>query len=299
MRSQEALPSIPDVQFLKSGEFAQLCHTTKDTLRHYRQIGLLEPAFVSKSGYGYYAPLQVGDFLLIASLRKAGSSLEAIKAYLDDPREDELDAILESHIAMLKEQRRSLLAQQRFLEGTLARRKSIGSWADNEEGWRVVELDEELFVEMDVSELFLEGGTDSAAGRELTEDFIGQGLAGLAQGVVREMQGCYRIGLDALKRGCPKEDFRFCMALATAKRRQADHVRPKGLYFQRLRVMDINAVLADEKNLFATYGELYDEVIRRGYEPIGDLYEQEISLYTGDIAAQVYTELSIQIAEPA
>lgn len=290
---------IPSTQFLKSGDFAQLCRTTKDTLRHYRQIGLLEPASVTESGYALYSPLQVADFLLVVALQKAGCSLETIKAYLDDPREDGLDSILESHIETLKEQRRALLAHQRFLEGTLNRRRSIGSWASCKEGWRVAELAERLFADVEISELFSGEAADPNMGRELAGDLIGQGLAYLAEGITHEMQSSYRVGLDALKRGIPDEDFHVCIALSAARHRKADHVRPKGLYFQRLRSISVDTVIADKKSLFNAYNEFYDEAVRRGFTPIGDLYEQEISLYTGDTSAHVHTELSIQIAEPA
>ena len=57
MRSQETRFNIPESRYLRSGQFAALCRTTKETLRHYRAIGLIEPAFVSDSGYAYYSPL--------------------------------------------------------------------------------------------------------------------------------------------------------------------------------------------------------------------------------------------------
>lgn len=37
--------------FLKCGEFAALCGTTKNTLIHYDRLGLLSPAYVTESGY--------------------------------------------------------------------------------------------------------------------------------------------------------------------------------------------------------------------------------------------------------
>ena len=72
MRSQETRFNIPESRYLRSGQFAALCRTTKETLRHYRAIGLIEPAFVSDSGYAYYSPLQLGDFMLVAALQRAG-----------------------------------------------------------------------------------------------------------------------------------------------------------------------------------------------------------------------------------
>ena len=38
---------------LKSGEFANLCRTTKETLRHYAKVGLLVPVFQAENGYNY------------------------------------------------------------------------------------------------------------------------------------------------------------------------------------------------------------------------------------------------------
>ena len=63
MRPHEQSLPILEAQFLKSGEFAQFCSTAKDALRHYRQIGLLEPISVSKSGYAPYSSLQVSTFV--------------------------------------------------------------------------------------------------------------------------------------------------------------------------------------------------------------------------------------------
>lgn len=36
--------------FLKTGEFARLCHTTKETLFHYDREGILRPRYVSENG---------------------------------------------------------------------------------------------------------------------------------------------------------------------------------------------------------------------------------------------------------
>ena len=41
-------------KFLKTGEFARLCHTTKETLFHYDREGILKPRHVSGNGYRRY-----------------------------------------------------------------------------------------------------------------------------------------------------------------------------------------------------------------------------------------------------
>lgn len=64
-----------------AGKFAQICQTTKDTLRHYDEIGLLKPASISANGYKIYSASQIIDFLAISSLQEAGCSLEEIKRF--------------------------------------------------------------------------------------------------------------------------------------------------------------------------------------------------------------------------
>lgn len=44
--------------FLTSGEFAELCGTTKETLFHYDEIGILKPAWLGENRYRYYTPAQ-------------------------------------------------------------------------------------------------------------------------------------------------------------------------------------------------------------------------------------------------
>ena len=124
---------------------------------------------------------------------------------------------------------------------------------------------------------------------------MGTGLLLLDQGLANQMQGSYRVGLQALLSGHLERDFHFCMAAAPPGRRGTRHVRPAGRYFQRLRCASIDDMLVAEGSLFAAYLELADELRKRVLEPMGDLYEQELSLYTGDIAAECYTELSIRV----
>lgn len=64
-------------------EFAQLCGTTKDTLIHYDEKGLLKPAVTGENKYRYYSSRQYYFFRLIKSLQEAGFSLDEIKEKVD------------------------------------------------------------------------------------------------------------------------------------------------------------------------------------------------------------------------
>ncbi len=76
-------------QYMTSGDFAKLCSTTKHTLIHYDQMGVLTPALVGENGYRYYSPIQLDVFYVIETLRELDMSLADIRAYLDrrSPRE--------------------------------------------------------------------------------------------------------------------------------------------------------------------------------------------------------------------
>ncbi len=67
------------------GEFSYLCETTIKTLRHYHDIGLLEPAKIDQfTGYRYYNDSQVQKFRLIKQLQEAGLTLDEIKEIIQD-----------------------------------------------------------------------------------------------------------------------------------------------------------------------------------------------------------------------
>lgn len=94
---------------LTCGEFAKLCHTSKDTLVWYQKKGLFEPVYVDERGYRYYDVLQYDTFLTIQQLSVAGLSLDAIKAYLSEKSVesmmnlyDEIDEMLERKISTLQ-----------------------------------------------------------------------------------------------------------------------------------------------------------------------------------------------------
>ena len=68
----------------KIGEFSNLAKTTVKTLRYYEKKGLLEPIFISDSGYRYYDTSQLVSLAKIVSLRQIGLSINDIKNILND-----------------------------------------------------------------------------------------------------------------------------------------------------------------------------------------------------------------------
>lgn len=138
---------------VRSGEFARLCQTTKETLRHYDRIGLLKPVTTAQNGYKLYSPLQIADFFLIVALQNSGCSLHEIGEYLTDPQNASLTSVMEERVAALKSERRRLLVSQRVLESTLTRWHALDEWIASDADWRIEDCPAERFVELDMSNL--------------------------------------------------------------------------------------------------------------------------------------------------
>ena len=94
---------------LTSGDFAALCGATKETLRHYKDLGLLTPAHRGENGYFYYDAEQFYDYYAIAIFRQTGTPLEEIRRCLQG---QDTAGTLER----LREQRVRLEAERRKLE---------------------------------------------------------------------------------------------------------------------------------------------------------------------------------------
>lgn len=95
--------------YITSGEFAKLCDTTKETLRHYKDIGLLIPKYEGKNGYQYYDAEQFYDYYAISIFKKTGTSLTKIKECIGN---QDIPAVLKA----LEAQQEALEKEKRKIE---------------------------------------------------------------------------------------------------------------------------------------------------------------------------------------
>ena len=107
-----------DEGYYTTGEFAKLCGVKKQTLFHYDDIGLLEPALVKNNGYRYYSYAQYEDFLIIACLKEAGMSLKDIASYLQLADEHDRADVLAACISHLEQRIAYLGRVKHVLEGS-------------------------------------------------------------------------------------------------------------------------------------------------------------------------------------
>lgn len=84
-------------------DVARATGLTSRALRHYEQIGLLQPSRVASNGYRFYGEAELSRLYRILSLRALGLPLAVIRQTLDD--NESLEDAIRSHLLLLEEQR--------------------------------------------------------------------------------------------------------------------------------------------------------------------------------------------------
>ena len=85
------------------GEFSRVTHLSVKALRHYEEVGLLEPAEVdSSSGYRRYASRQIPSGHLIRRFRDLDMPLDEIKVVLSAPDLDARDRAIVAHLERMQ-----------------------------------------------------------------------------------------------------------------------------------------------------------------------------------------------------
>src|SRR4051812_24370516 len=104
------------------GEFARMGQVSVRTLRHYDELGLLEPVEIDRfTGYRYYSTSQLARLNRIIALKEVGLSLEQIGQLLNvDLTAEQLEAILKQRQATLYQQLSETQNQLSRLEAWLS-----------------------------------------------------------------------------------------------------------------------------------------------------------------------------------
>src|ERR1700728_3702653 len=88
---------------LTVGEFSRMTHLSVKTLRHYHQVGLLEPATVNPdTGYRYYSGEQIPAAQVIRRLRDLEMPVADVKAVLSAPDAPARNSLIAAHLDRLE-----------------------------------------------------------------------------------------------------------------------------------------------------------------------------------------------------
>ena len=109
----------PMAVLLTIGDFSRMTYLSVKALRHYHEIGLLEPADVDPdTGYRLYRPSQVPTAQVIRRFRDLGMGLGTVKAVLNAPDIASRNAGIAEHLQRMEqqlEQTQSTVASLRIL----------------------------------------------------------------------------------------------------------------------------------------------------------------------------------------
>ena len=90
---------------LAIGDFSRMTHLTIKALRHYHELGLLEPAEIDPaSGYRFYEPSQVQTAQVIRRFRDLGMPLDEIKEILHAPDVATRSRLILTHMRRMESQ---------------------------------------------------------------------------------------------------------------------------------------------------------------------------------------------------
>ena len=116
---------------LTVGDFSRITHLSVKTLRHYHEVGLLEPATVNPgTGYRYYCAAQVPTAQVIRRLRDLEMPVSQVKAVLDAPDAPARNALIAAHLGRLEAELAQTRAAVESLRNLLA---TLGSYATRHE----------------------------------------------------------------------------------------------------------------------------------------------------------------------
>jgi DNA-binding transcriptional MerR regulator len=95
--------TVPDT--LTIGEFSRITHLSVKTLRHYHEVGLLEPVDVDpRTGYRHYTTGQIPTAQVIRRFRSLNMPVENVKAVLEAPDSEARNALITAHLNRLEEE---------------------------------------------------------------------------------------------------------------------------------------------------------------------------------------------------
>jgi DNA-binding transcriptional MerR regulator/effector-binding domain-containing protein len=99
-------PTIAAMQVrLAIGDFSKMTHLSVKALRHYHDVGLLEPAAIDPdSGYRYYEASQLRTAQVIRRFRDLNMPLDEIRSMLQAPDVGARNAIIVAHMQRMESQ---------------------------------------------------------------------------------------------------------------------------------------------------------------------------------------------------
>ncbi len=250
----------------KTSEFASLCGTTKHTLYHYDAIGLLRPETVGENGYRFYGVEQFDRFQLIFLLKTAGMPLEGIKYCLEHPEETPLLEVLKVRLSDLQKEKCRIEKMCRQLACTIASMEMplhIGA-----EKLEFIQCEQEYLIATKV--VSADPEDETAVLQDIGEHLRYCSKHGLGIGL--------HVGEIVLLEDIKRDFFRESYYYSKIERRIEDErfmVKPAGTY-------GVLYHRGGYDSLYETYRRMRDEIEEKGYQLVGNIYEEDVIDYLSE-----------------
>lgn len=248
-------------RYVKTGEFADLCGVTKDTLFHYDRLGLLKPARVSENGYRLYGLYQLDTFDLISVLKEVGLSLKEIKVYIERRNTTECLQMLKEKDAVLKAEIEKLRRLRRILNNTITITSRSLHVPINT--IQIIEKKEEYYI--------------------ITEAQKRQDERSVVEAISTHIKYCnahrlynsFTIGEIIGEEAIADETYYpqyYCSKTDKPFRSRHCHIKPAGLYAVKY-IQESYDMLPD------AYHQFVKDVQKKGYQLCGKIYEEDMLNY--------------------
>ncbi|MEG0277402.1 MAG: MerR family transcriptional regulator [Coprobacillus sp.] len=262
-----------------TGQFAKLCHTTKDTLFHYDQLGILKPMIIKDNGYRYYGSFQYYEFDLIKVLQEAQTSLKEIKEFMENRNEEIFISILQSKFLLLEEEKKKIENMQRRITNAI----DVTEYGMNirEQDISIQHLEEKHIIASPVY------------GHPLNENaimnFMSDHLSYCHQkNLIEDIPLGGIIPYESIVQKNYRESYYFCY-LDKKIKDQRYQIKPKGLY----------AIIYHHgyyDTLNDTFMKLDQYIEKQGYRICGNAYEYEIlNYFTRRDIKNYLIEITVQV----
>ncbi|MFI7599407.1 MerR family transcriptional regulator [Actinoplanes sp. NPDC049681] len=99
------MQAVRVAELLTVGEFSRLTHLTVKALRHYHDVGVLQPAWIDPStGYRYYTAEQVEPAQLVRRLREVRMPVDGVRRVVSAADPTTRDSVIADHLDFLRQE---------------------------------------------------------------------------------------------------------------------------------------------------------------------------------------------------
>ena len=265
--------------YFSSGEFARLCGTTKETLRHYNNIGLLKPAKVTENGYQYYSAFQFYDFYFISTFRGTGMNLKELEEKLAETDERAFCDTLRHRLKKIQAEKKELIKKEKLLKRTIDKFDYLYE-GDRVGSIELYEMEEEYYIATPVNG----DADDDRVWMETLKNHLDYCHRG---NLNEEYQLTYCWNMEDMQARNTGKGWSIMSQMAEPADDPRFKIKPAGTYA---------CILFREYDFSSGQMEKVKEEIRkRGLKICGDAYEADVSLFSPGMKAGYVTEISIMV----